>query len=141
MRSQVSVSTDSRSDHDFSFARTSFVAASTPASCMFWLCSALDQLPFARSSMAPVHFITASFTLFTAITAAYTDCYYFDGSISPNNTVCSGSSTCCGPTATCESFRLCHNDEDPPDVFVRGPCAVSSWSLSVCPQVCLYGKF
>ena len=79
--------------------------------------------------------------LFLSTTAtALQDCFYYDGATTPNNSVCAGSDSCCGPTATCESYRLCHNQGDPPNVFVRGPCAVYPWDTSVCPQICLYSK-
>ncbi|KAF2158722.1 hypothetical protein M409DRAFT_61438 [Zasmidium cellare ATCC 36951] len=35
-----------------------------------------------------------------ALAANLTDCYYFDqGPVAVNNTICPGSSACCGPTA------------------------------------------
>ncbi|KXX77955.1 hypothetical protein MMYC01_206787 [Madurella mycetomatis] len=67
------------------------------------------------------------------------DCFRFDGAVSPNNTKCPNSNTCCGPTATCLSNRLCHNVNDPPDTYVRGPCAVRGWDDS-CPQICTYNE-
>lgn len=83
----------------------------------------------------------------TAVGAQGTElrtCYYFDGHTNPNNTKCPNSNTCCGPKATCLSNRLCHNPNDPEDLWVRGPCAIDpskgGWDED-CAQICLYGKF
>ncbi|KAL2161809.1 hypothetical protein VTH06DRAFT_7593 [Thermothelomyces fergusii] len=67
------------------------------------------------------------------------ECYRWDGEVVANNTKCPNSNACCGPTATCLSNRLCHKAGDPPDLFVRGPCAVSGWDPE-CAQICQYNE-
>lgn len=66
------------------------------------------------------------------------DCYAYDKEVQSDNVVCEGSGACCNAEATCTEQRLCHNKDDPPNVFVRGPCSSRSWDPSICPQLCLY---
>ena len=68
------------------------------------------------------------------------DCYGYDGAVQSDNVVCEGSGACCNAQATCTEQRLCHNEGDPENVFVRGPCSSRNWDGSICPQLCLYGK-
>ncbi|KAK4163869.1 hypothetical protein QBC43DRAFT_318848 [Cladorrhinum sp. PSN259] len=68
-------------------------------------------------------------------------CYRLDGQVMVNNRRCPGSNACCGEAATCLSNRLCHNDGDPPDLFVRGPCYMNGWNGNTdCAQICLYNE-
>ncbi|KAK0713432.1 hypothetical protein B0T26DRAFT_717430 [Lasiosphaeria miniovina] len=66
-------------------------------------------------------------------------CFGISGRGYTNNTRCPGSNACCGATATCLSNRLCHNVGDPPDLWIRGPCAVEGWD-GMCGEICLYSK-
>ncbi|KAK0711835.1 hypothetical protein B0H67DRAFT_443239, partial [Lasiosphaeris hirsuta] len=66
-------------------------------------------------------------------------CFGLSGSAYTNNSRCPGSNACCGVGATCLSNRLCHNPNDGPELWVRGPCAVSPWDDS-CGQICLYNE-
>lgn len=105
--------------------------------------TSLSSLPPHTTMTPPLNSaLLLSLLLFSTpqLTLALHDCYYYGGYTAANNTLCAGSSTCCGPTADCQSYRLCHNEGDPDDVFVRGPCAVWPWDLSVCPQICLWSK-
>lgn len=81
--------------------------------------------------------------VFAESTSDAITCFYYDGEQAANNTLCPGSSSCCGITATCVSNRLCHNAGDASNIYVRGPCAVNpatnGWDSS-CAQVCLYGR-
>lgn len=69
------------------------------------------------------------------------DCWGFEGHPYPNNTVCPNSRTCCNGKATCTSNRLCHNDGDPEDVWIRGSCydwdEENGWNMDTCAQICL----
>ncbi|KAK3995921.1 hypothetical protein QBC44DRAFT_3937 [Cladorrhinum sp. PSN332] len=68
-------------------------------------------------------------------------CFRLDGRVMVNNRKCPGSNACCGETATCLSNRLCHNDGDPPDLWVRGPCFINGWDGGTdCAQICLYNE-
>ncbi|KAK4231605.1 hypothetical protein QBC38DRAFT_533578 [Podospora fimiseda] len=88
---------------------------------------------------------TTIFTLsiyFASIPAVSADtCFRLDGQPMVNNRKCPGSNACCGETATCLSNRLCHNEGDPPDLFVRGPCLIKGWNGSNdCAQICLFNE-
>ncbi|KAK1756617.1 hypothetical protein QBC47DRAFT_270200, partial [Echria macrotheca] len=66
-------------------------------------------------------------------------CYGVGGQSYVNNTRCPGSNACCGVGATCLSNRLCHLPGDAPEVWVRGPCAVTPFDES-CAQICYYNE-
>lgn len=76
----------------------------------------------------------------SAAGAGLIDCYGRNGRAYANNTRCPGSNACCGSEATCLSNRLCHNPNDGPNTFVRGPCAVDPFDSGTCAQICLYGE-
>ncbi|KAK4457122.1 hypothetical protein QBC42DRAFT_350718 [Cladorrhinum samala] len=69
-------------------------------------------------------------------------CWGFDGRQMVNNRVCPGSKSCCGESATCLSNRLCHNDGDPANLWIRGPCFTKGWNetSAECPQICAYSE-
>lgn len=91
------------------------------------------------ASLLTLPYLLFVLTLYpAAATAQIIDCYYFNGTVAPNNTKCPGSNTCCGPKVACFSNRLCA-DPDPKAKLVRGPCAVKGWDDS-CPQICMYSK-
>ncbi|KAF5980290.1 hypothetical protein FBULB1_5273 [Fusarium bulbicola] len=49
-----------------------------------------------------------------------------------------GSSACCGEGATCMPNRLCKNEGQGENEFVRGPCAVAPYDKKKCAAICLY---
>ncbi|KAK3357909.1 hypothetical protein B0T25DRAFT_451277 [Lasiosphaeria hispida] len=102
------------------------VWSSSSALRVLFLCTALPALLLSRSTSADAQ--TTGIVCFGLSGGAYT-----------NNSRCPGSNACCGVGATCLSNRLCHNPNDGPELWVRGPCAVSPWDDS-CGQICLYNE-
>ncbi|KAK4202129.1 hypothetical protein QBC40DRAFT_277011 [Triangularia verruculosa] len=116
----------------------------------FQFCSETMRLPTSsRGAGQPLSLITAYAALllpillllvvYPATVGAQITCYGFAGQSYTDNTLCPGSNSCCGRRATCLSNRLCHNPNDPEDLWVRGPCAIRGWDDS-CGQICLYNE-
>lgn len=120
--------------------------------CLLAALSALPRMagshPSRRGPLGGLKFILAAalpilvFSLFVSTAKAET-CWGVDGRKMINNRVCPGSNACCGETATCLSNRLCHNDGDPPDLWIRGPCFTKGWGegSTDCAQICAYSEF
>ena len=72
--------------------------------------------------------------------SAALSCYSYDGFVYEDQQICPGSSQCCGVNATCTENRLCENQGERENTFVRGPCAVHPWDPAVCATICLYGE-
>lgn len=98
---------------------------------------------FHRSIFTMASIVSLALAFIVAVASAdgkTTTCYGYNGEPFENNTVCPGSNACCGAQATCLSNRLCHNPNDGPNTFVRGPCSVESYDSGTCAQICLYSN-
>lgn len=125
----------SRCAHEFRFLiLTAFpaMASSRGFGCRRVLFAAVAALP-SLFLVATLHPLAVS-----AQDSQLIDCYRFDGVVTPNNTKCPNSNACCGPKANCLSNRLCANPGDPPNRWVRGPCAVKGGWDDGCAQICKY---
>lgn len=88
-------------------------------------------------SGAPLGFLFVFQSIFIKSTVAVT-CFGVNGLAYADNVICPGSNACCGSTATCLPNRLCHNQGDNNDTFVRGPCAITPYTVDSCAEICVY---